>query len=157
MASGYNKCVLVGNISTDLEAKQTATGMSVCNFNLAVNRRFATQDGQKVDFIPIVAFKHNADFLTRYMKKGSTILVSGAIQVRAWQDNQGQKRYATEIVADEVVALGGGRDNGVNANPKDPVVSVPNQVSKKYVPDAYGGMPSGFEAIEIPNDESLPF
>jgi single-strand DNA-binding protein len=89
------------------------------------------------------------------MKKGNTILVSGAIQVRTWQDNQGQKRYATEIVADEVVALGGGRDNGVNA--KDPIVSVPNQGSKNYVPDAYGGMPSGFEAIEIPNDESLPF
>lgn len=155
MASGYNKCVLVGNITTDLEAKQTATGMSVCNFNLAVNRRFATQDGQKVDFIPIVAFKHNADFLTRYMKKGSTILVSGAIQVRAWQDNQGQKRYATEIVADEVVAFGKG--NAQNAPSNEPRVSVPNQVSKSYVPDAYGGMPSGFEAIEIPNDESLPF
>ena len=151
MASGYNKCTLLGNISTDLESKQTATGTSVCNFNLAVNRRFPTQDGQKADFIPIVAFKHNADFVTRYLKKGRTILVSGAIQVRTWTDNQGQKRYATEVIADEIVAVGG--DNA-QSNGNEPRVSVPNG---NYTPSAYGGNSAGFEPLQIENDSSLPF
>lgn len=154
MASGYNKCTLLGNITTDLESKQTATGISVCNFNLAVNRRFPTQDGQKTDFIPIVAFKHNADFLVRYLKKGRTILVSGAIQVRSWTDNQGQKRYATEVIADEIVAVGG--DNS-QSNGGQPRVSTPNASSNGYTPSAYGGNSAGFEPIEIPQDDSLPF
>lgn len=152
MATGYNKCTLLGNITTDLEAKQTATGISVCNFNLAVNRRFPTQDGQKTDFIPIVAFKHNADFLVRYLGKGRTVLVSGAIQVRSWQDSQGQKRYATEVIADEIVAVGG--DNSQN-NGNQPRVSVPN--GNNYTPSAYSGNNStnGFEEIHL--DDSLPF
>lgn len=157
MASGYNKCVLVGNISTDLEAKQTATGISVCSFNLAVNRRFPTQDGQKTDFIPIVAFKHHADFVTRYLKKGRTILVSGAIQVRSWQDSQGQKRYATEVIADEIVAVGG--DNAQN-NGGQPRVSVPptaNASGNNYTPSAYGGNSAGFTPIEVAEDGDLPF
>lgn len=154
MASGYNKVTLLGNITSDLESKQTATGTSVCNFNLAVNRRFPTQDGQKTDFIPIVAFKHNADFLVRYLKKGRTVLVSGAIQVRNWTDNQGQKRYATEVIADEIVAVGG--DNSQN-NGGQPRVSVPNANGNNYTPSAYGGNSGGFEPIEINSEDSLPF
>ena len=151
MATGYNKCTLLGNISTDLEAKQTATGISVCNFNLAVNRRFPTQDGQKTDFIPIVAFKHNADFLVRYLKKGRTILVSGAIQTRNYTSSQGQKVYVTEIIADEIVAVGG--DNLQNNG--EPRVSVPKVNTP--MPSAYGGNSGGFEPIDIPQDDSLPF
>lgn len=154
MASGYNKVTLLGNISTDLESKQTATGTSVCNFNLAVNRRFPTQDGQKTDFIPIVAFKHNADFLVRYLKKGRTILVSGVIQTRNYTNSQGQKVYVTEIIADEIVAVGG--DNAQN-NGGQPRVSVPNASGNNYTPSAYGGNSGGFEPIEMDNSESLPF
>ena len=154
MASGYNKCTLLGNISTDLESKQTATGTSVCNFNLAVNRRFPTQDGQKTDFIPIVAFKHNADFLTRFLKKGRTILVSGAIQTRNYTNSQGQKVYVTEIIADEIVAVGG--DNAQN-NGGQPRVSVPNANGNNYTPSAYGGNSGGFEPIEMDTSTDLPF
>ena len=154
MASGYNKCTLLGNISTDLEAKQTATGTSVCNFNLAVNRRFPTQDGQKTDFIPIVAFKHNADFLVRYLKKGRSVLVSGAIQVRNYTNSQGQKVYVTEVIADEVVAVGG--DNSQN-NGGQTRVSVPNANGNGYVPSAYSGAnQQNFEEIPL-TDDSLPF
>lgn len=154
MASGYNKCTLLGNITTDLEAKQTATGISVCSFNLAVNRRFPTQDGQKTDFIPIVAFKHNADFVTKYLKKGRSILVSGAIQTRNYTNSQGQKVYVTEIIADEIVAVGG--DNSQN-NGGQPRVSVPNTNGNTYTPSAYGGNSAGFEPLQIEEDSSLPF
>lgn len=157
MASGYNKCTLLGNITTDLEAKQTATGISVCNFNLAVNRRFPTQDGQKTDFIPIVAFKHNADFLVRYLKKGRSVLVSGAIQTRNYTNSQGQKVYVTEIIADEIVAVGG--DNAPT-NGGQPRVSVPNANGNGYVPSAYGSPnfannSPNFE--ELPDSDGLPF
>jgi single-strand DNA-binding protein len=154
MATGYNKCTLLGNISTDLEAKQTASGVSVCNFNLAVNRRFPTQDGQKTDFIPIVAFKHNADFLTRYLKKGRSILVSGAIQVRSWTDNQGQKRYATEVIADEIVAVGGENSQGGGNQSRG---STPNNGGGAYMPSAYGGNPSGFDELALASESDLPF
>ena len=157
MASGYNKVTLLGNISTDLESKQTATGISVCNFNLAVNRRFPTQDGQKTDFIPIVTFKHNADFVTRYLKKGRTILVSGAIQVRNYTNSQGQKVYVTEVIADEVVAVGG--DNSQN-NSGQPRVSAPNANGNNYTPSAYGApnfAQSSPNFEEIPESDGLPF
>lgn len=150
MATGYNKVTLLGNISTDLEAKQTGTGISVCNFNLAVNRRFPTQDGQKTDFIPIVAFKHNADFLLKYFRKGRSVLVSGAIQTRNYTNSQGQKVYVTEIIADEIVAVGG--DNANRSN--EPRVSVP-QINS-YMPSAYSGNQQSFEEIGD-LDSSLPF
>lgn len=152
MATGYNKVTLLGNISTDLESKQTVTGTSVCNFNLAVNRRFPTQDGQKTDFIPIVAFKHNADFLTRFLKKGRAILVSGSIQTRNYTNSQGQKVYVTEIIADEIVAVGS--DNPQN-NGGQPRESAPN--ANNYIPNAYSGNSAQFSPIEIGEDNSLPF
>lgn len=152
MATGYNKVTLLGNISTDLESKQTVTGTSVCNFNLAVNRRFPTQDGQKTDFIPIVAFKHNADFVTKYLKKGRAILVSGSIQTRNYTNSQGQKVYVTEIIADEIVAVGG--DNP-QTNGGQPRQSAPN--GNNYAPSAYGGNSVEFSPIEIGEDNSLPF
>lgn len=155
MASGYNKVILIGNLTNQPELKQTAGGTEVCNFSIAVNRRFAKQGEQSVDYINIVAFKHNANFVATYMGKGSQILVSGQIQTRSYNNSQGQKVYVTEVVADEVMAFG--KSNAQNAPSNAPRVSVPNQGNKNYVPDAYGGMPSGFEAIEIPNDESLPF
>ena len=104
MAS-FNKVVLMGNMTADPELKQTASGISVCSFSIAVQRRFANrQDAtqQNVDFINVVTWRQQAEFVSRYFKKGSNILVCGQLQTRTWNDNQGQKRYATEVVADEV-------------------------------------------------------
>ena len=151
MAS-FNKVILVGNMTADPELKQTTAGTSVCSFSIAVNRRFtkADQNQQTVDFINIVAWSQRAEFVSRYFKKGNPILVCGQLQTRTWTDNQGQKRYATEVQADEVsfVAPAG--------TPGAPVAGG----NAPYTPEAYGtpsfGTSSaGFE--EIPNDESLPF
>ena len=102
MAS-FNKVILIGNMTADPELKQTQTGTSVCSFSIAVNRRFSkNEQGQTVDFINIVAWRQSADFVCRYFKKGNPILICGQLQTRTWTDNQGQKRYATEVVADEV-------------------------------------------------------
>ena len=93
-----NKVVLGGRMTADPELKQTPQGVSVTSFSIAVNRR--GKDAQ-TDFINCVAWRQTADFICRFFKKGSSICISGSIQTRTWNDQQNNKRYATEIVAEE--------------------------------------------------------
>jgi len=154
MAS-FNKVILVGNMTADPELRQTNSGLSVCSFSIAVNRRSskADQGQQSVDFINIVAWRQQAEFVARYFKKGNPILICGQLQNRTWTDNQGQKRYATDVVADEVTFVAPASQNNQAA---------PAQGGNQgYTPDAYSTPSynnagnSNFE--EIPSDESLPF
>ena len=152
MAS-FNKVILVGNMTADPELKQTTSGISVCSFSIAINRRFAKaeQGQQSVDFINIVTWRQNAEFVSRYFKKGNPILICGQLQTRKWTDNQGQSRTMTEVVADEVSFVTSAAQS----------VNVPASNNAGYVPDAYGA-PSynstgsaNFE--ELPGDGDLPF
>ncbi len=152
MAS-FNKVILMGNMTADPELKQTQTGFSVCSFSIAVQRRFAKADQgqQNVDFINVVTWRQQAEFVSRYFKKGSNILVCGQLQTRTWTDNQGQKRYATEVIADEVTFGSSANGQGAPAG----------GAQGSYTPDSYGApsfnsaSSTAFE--EIPSDESLPF
>ena len=150
MAS-FNKVILVGNMTADPELKQTTAGTSVCSFSIAVNRRFtkADQGQQTVDFINIVAWRQQAEFVSRYFKKGNPILICGQLQTRTWNDNQGQKRYATEVIADEVSFVGPASANGAPTG------------GSTYTPEAYAtpsfGSASSATFEEIPGDESRPF
>ena len=153
MAS-FNKVILIGNMTADPELKQTTGGISVCSFSVAVNRRFARADQgqQNVDFINVVTWRQQAEFVSRYFKKGSSIVICGSIQTRNWTDNNGQKRYATEVVADEVsFGAPAAAQNGGESRPQ----------GQNYTPSAYGA-PSfnstgSADFEEIPGDESLPF
>lgn len=108
----FNKVILVGNMVADPELKQTPGGVSVATFRIAVQRRFAKpDDAQQADFINIVAWRQTAEFVNRYFAKGSSILVCGALQSRDYTDQNGQKRYITEVVADEVSFVGKKSDN----------------------------------------------
>ena len=99
-----NKVVLGGRLTADVELKQTPSGVSVCSFTLAINRRRTSNDEQQTaDFINCVAWRGTAEFISKYFKKGSSICVCGAIQTRSWNDEKGQKRYATEVVVDEAM------------------------------------------------------
>jgi single-strand DNA-binding protein len=99
----FNKVILGGRLTADPELKQTTSGTSVCSFSVAVNRRYQKDaESQQTDFINVVAWRQQAEFVTRYFRKGSSICVVGNIQTRSWTDNQGQKRYATDVVADEI-------------------------------------------------------
>ena len=144
----FNKVILVGNLTADPELKQTQGGLSVCSFSIAVNRRFKGENGQQdCDFITIVAWRQQAEFVTRYFKKGQPILICGQLQTRNWTDNQNNKRVAVEVVADEVSFVGNNTNAGNAQN---------NAPTQPYVPDAYSGQNSqNFE--EIPNDGDLPF
>ncbi len=108
----FNKVILVGNLVADPELKQTPSGVSVATFTLAVQRRYAKpDDAQQADFINIVVWRQQAEFVSRYFAKGSSMLVCGAIQTRNFTDQNGQKRYFTEVVADEVSFVGKKSDN----------------------------------------------
>ncbi len=101
MAS-FNKAILIGNLVADPELKQTPNGIPVTSFRIAVARRFAKPgDEQQADFFDIVAWRQTAEFVTRYFSKGTPILVCGSIQTRSFTDTNGNKKYVTEVVADE--------------------------------------------------------
>lgn len=141
MAS-FNKVILIGNMTADPELKQTQGGLSVCSFSIAVNLRFKGENGQQdCDFITIIAWRQQAEFVCRYFKKGQPILICGQLQTRTWTDNNGQKRYATEVVADEVSFV-------VN---KESAEAKPSA----NIPSAYTGNSQNFE--EFPQDDQLPF
>ena len=151
-----NKVILMGHMTADPELKQTTSGLSVCSFSIGVNRRYtkADQGQQSVDFINIVSWRQQAEFVARYFKKGSSIIVCGQLQTRNWTDNQGQKRYVTEVVADDISFGAPAAQQGVGQESRPAGGST-------YTPEAYG-MPTfnnaqsaNFE--EIPGDESLPF
>ncbi|MBP3573892.1 MAG: single-stranded DNA-binding protein [Prevotella sp.] len=150
----FNKCIFIGNITADPELKTTNTGVSVCNFTLAVNRKFAKQGGQTVDFINICAWRASADFVGKYAKKGNSLVVCGQLQTRNYTNAQGQKVYVTEIVADEVSFAGNNNSQG-NAPSNDNRVSAPN--GNGYVTNAYGGGNQQNSFDDIPLDSSLPF
>jgi single-strand DNA-binding protein len=148
MAS-FNKVILIGNMTADPELRQTPSGVSTCSFSIAVNRKMAKNN--ECDFITVVAWRQIAEFVCKYFKKGMPILICGQLQTRTWTDNQGQKRYATEVVADEVSFVGN-NSSTTEAKPQQPSPSG----NYGYAPTAYGGTNSPqFE--EVPNDGELPF
>ena len=106
-----NKVILAGRLTADPELKQTTSGISVVSFTIAVNRKYSKEQ-QQPDWISVIAWRQTAEFISRYFKKGSAICIVGAIQTRSWQDQQGQKRYATEVVADEAMFVDSKSDGG---------------------------------------------
>lgn len=151
--SSFNKVILIGNLTQDPELKATLSGISVCTFSIAVNRRFSKEGEQACDFISIVAWRQSAEFVSRYFKKGNPILVCGQIQTRSWTDGQGQKRYVTEVVADEVTFVGAQGQS--EANIVKPDSNARNLgIVGAVMPEAYGGSGAHFE--EIPGDGDLP-
>ncbi len=111
-----NKAVLVGRLARDPDVKAISSGTTVAGFTLAVDRRFKNKAGQKeADFIPVTVWGKAAEFVAEYVKKGALVSVSGRIQVRTYDDKEGNKRYVTEIVADEVNSIGGKADKKPDA------------------------------------------
>ena len=148
-----NKVVLCGRMTADPELKQTASGIAVVSFTLAVNRRYQTKnaDGaqaQQADFISVVAWRQTAEFISRYFRKGSALCITGSIQTRSWQDQQGQKRYATEVVADEAMFVDSKNDAGAAAG----------QFAESYNAPSYSSSPANAPKFEeLKTDDDLPF
>ena len=101
-----NKVFLIGNLTRDPELTETAGGVSVCHFSIAVNRSYTSSDGERqTDFFNVTAWRGLADTVSRKKKKGSKVAVSGSIQMRTYEDNSGQKRTAVDVIAQDVEFL----------------------------------------------------
>ena len=101
-----NRIVVTGNLTRDPELTTTASGVDICRFTVAVQRRFKNTDGEReADFLPVVVWREQAKSCAKYLRKGSKAGVIGALQTRSWEAEDGTTRRATEIVADEVEFL----------------------------------------------------
>lgn len=107
-----NNVVIMGRVCETPTLKTTSSGLSVTSFTVAVDRRFQKQGEEKqADFLNVVAWRQTADFVCKYFNKGSMIAVQGELQTRNYEDKNGNKRVATEIVADNVSFCGGKKDS----------------------------------------------
>ena len=145
-----NKVVLIGRLTRDPETRSTTNSISVTTFTLAVDRSFTNQQKEReADFLPIVTWRALAETCAKYLNKGRLVAVSGRIQTRNYEDNNGQRRYVTEIVADEVQFL----ERNPNSNPSGG--SGGNTPYSQY-PQSDKPESSGFDQFEEVDDE-LPF
>ena len=101
-----NKVFLIGNLTRDPELSETNSGIAVCRFGLAVNRQYASSDGEReTDFFQVTAWRGTGENVARYCKKGHKVAVVGSIQMRNYEDREGVKRTAVDIVAQDVEFL----------------------------------------------------
>ena len=141
-----NKAILIGNLTRDPETMPTSSGITKCNFTVAVQRRFANAQGvREADFIPVVCWRQTAELCARYLSKGRKVAVEGSIQVRSYDAQDGTKRYVTEIVADSVEFLSS-RDEGSRG---DYAPAAPAPAPRQAAPAA-----GGFTEVD---DDELPF
>lgn len=112
-----NKVILMGRLTKDPELRYTASNIPVCSFTIAVDRNFARQGEQRqTDFIQVVAWRNTAEFVSKYFTKGRMIAVSGSLQTRTWDDQEGRRHYVTEVVVDEAYFADSKRDNDNKVN-----------------------------------------
>jgi single-strand DNA-binding protein len=112
-----NHITIHGRLTADPELKQTQSGVSVCSFTVAVDRSYKNGEEKQTDFFTVVCWRGLADMVSKYFAKGKEILVSGEMQSRKWQDNEGNNRISWEIMASGVDFCGSKSDNGGNSAP----------------------------------------
>jgi single-strand DNA-binding protein len=147
-----NKVILGGKLASDPELRVTPQGTNVASFRLAVSRRGA---GSNTDFFNVQAWRGTAEFVTKFFRKGSSICIVGTIQNREWTDQNGQKRYATDIIADEACFVDAKSEGNQNAQPV--------QQNQDYMANQYQAMgqqvnrPTAPVYEEIAESDELPF
>ncbi len=140
--ANLNKVMLIGRLAADPELRRTQSDLAVTSFSVAVNRPYRKDQAQQaVDFIDVVAWRNQAEFVTKYFKKGSAIFVSGSLQVRPWKDKDGNNRRSVEVIADDIQFVDSKKDSGAASTPAAPSFST--------------GAPSDFE--EMTGEDELPF
>ncbi|MBQ3390940.1 MAG: single-stranded DNA-binding protein [Clostridia bacterium] len=152
-----NKVILMGRLTANPELKHTQSNLPVVNFTLAVNRPYTKQGQERqADFIDIVCWRSTAEFVSRYFTKGQQVAVCGSLQVRNWQDQQGNKRRSYEVVADEVYFADSKRDNAAaSGGYGGAYASASNAASAPAAEPAYASPSTDFEVIT--EDDGLPF
>ncbi len=155
-----NRVILMGRITRDLEVKQSASGTSILNFTIAVDRNYVRQgEERQSDFISCVAFNQRAEFINKYFGKGRMIAVEGSLQSRTYDDKNGTKHYVTEVIVDNVSFTGekasdNGGSSSYQSNYRQPTQQQPAYNEPSSTPIAIGDM-DDFE--EILSDDGVPF
>ena len=152
-----NKVYLIGNLTRDPEMRSTQAGIPVCNFSIAVNRRFrnAQTGQQETDFFNIVAWRQLAELCSRYLAKGRKVAVSGSIQTRTYEAQDGSKRSAFDIVADEVEFLSSAQA-GASSGEYHAPSAAPAAPRAMQAPAYNAPADAGFTQVQVDDDE-LPF
>ena len=158
-----NHIVLMGRLTRDPELRRTGSGVAVASFTLAVDRDYAAQGAEKeTDFVDIVAWRNTAEFVSKYFAKGRMAVVTGRLQIRNWQDKEGNKRRSAEVVADNVYFGDSKRDNadGGSFNQSQGYAQSFNQVQQQQpayqAPQNVSAAPSDFSMLSD-DDPDLPF
>lgn len=162
----FNKVMIGGRLTADPELKTTPSGVSVCSFVVAVNRNRKNANGETIaDFLNVTAWRTTAEFITRYFRKASGICIVGSIQTRSWVTQAGEKRFATEIIADEAYFVDAlkdspfGKNHGeIEGDESSPALAgTGSEPVGKAEPGAYmtPGARGQFEEIE--DDGEMPF
>jgi single-strand DNA-binding protein len=157
MARGFNKVVLMGNLTRDPELKSIPSGQQVTSFSLAVNRTWNNANGEKqeaVDYIDCNIWGKPAEIINQYMSKGSAILVSGRLQQRSWEQD-GQKRSKVEVVVEDFNFVGGNSDSGNSGGGGS--YSAPKQTSNASEPTKKKESTSGDSGNDPINLDDIPF
>ena len=139
-----NKCILVGNLTRDPELTQTQSGISMCRFSIAVNRNYSNANGEReADFINIVAWRGLAENCGKYLAKCRRVAVGGLVRTRSYDDKDGNKRYSTEVVADDVEFIGGGQSEGGGnyGAPREERAAAPKKLTSELKPVEDDGLP----------------
>lgn len=130
-----NKVALIGRLAKNPEIRYTPNNTAVCQFTVAVDRRYKSENQPQADFIPVIAWRSTGEFVNKYFTKGNRIALTGSIQVRSWNDAEGKRHYATEVVADEVEFC----------------------ESKKDTAPAATDEAGYYDNMDAPEDDDLPF
>lgn len=149
----YNSVTIAGRLTADPELKTTPSGLSVCSFTVAVNRRTKEGEEQKADFFNVTTWRQTAETVSKYFHKGSSIFVVGELQNRMWEKD-GQKHYATDIVAREIRFVDS-KSESAGQYSAQPTYTPQNAPQPSYIPEAYTQPTPQFEAMG--DDEELPF
>ena len=159
-----NHIVLMGRLTRDPELRRTGSGVAVASFTLAVDRDFAAQGAEReTDFVDIVAWRNTAEFVSKYFTKGRMAVVSGRLQIRNWQDKDGNKRRSAEVVANDVY-FGDSKRDGASApagfDQSTPSYAAPSYAAPNpgpaYAAPNPGAGASDFSMLEG-DDPELPF
>lgn len=149
-----NRAQILGNLTRDAEMRYTPNGQAVSHFGVATNRRWKNQDGSEaeaVEFHDVVLWAKPAEALTPFLKKGNPVYVEGRLQTRSWEGQDGVKRYKTEIVAENVILLGGRRQEAGTA-PESPAAAPPHDITEN--PQTKESPAKSEEEIDI---DEIPF
>ena len=149
--AGYNKVILIGNLTRDPELRYTAQGVAIAKIGLAVSRKWRTESGETkedVTFIDVDAFRRQAETIAQYLKKGSPLMVEGRLKLDQWDDKQtGQKRSRLGVVLEGFQFLGGGNRNEGGAPPARPAAP----------PAAKSETPTADADVPPPEEDDVPF